>query len=528
MREGHRSGIQSQDEYSHYEMGLINLLKKLGENHPDHGKALTYQQRLTENLDQTRRFGNTSARQADRAEIIARLNSLASSALGTSFNNLCQESGIFSTITNTRRIQLIIKDINSADFDNSRRNSLITILAIILSAAPSDIHILNVQEGSSIYIARVTIEVPEQALSNLRSLTASDKSRLIKLGVTTIESEELGQINLSPSISPIPLPSTRALSEPAISIFQQLWDILTVKFPLSAAYVVFIVVTSLGVISGLVDVFGLPPRPRYSLFAIAASLGVVAVIASLLPHYQNRFRHLDRIIATTFSIFATVALTIFTLKTPQSFEFLVQVEDQENHNRIMGAIVIITNVEQELIDEKVTDSNGIARFFLDDSLEGKPALIIVEASEHEAFITNVNLARGSLPEIVKLEIEPATISPTQTQPIIPISTSIPVCEPGFIVAIKIEPRSVRKNGQATLTVTVKDLGGTEITLNSEINIIPIKSEFGSIEPDGQKGIFTYRAPNYVPEPEPIDKITFLVDDGTCQVEQTLSVSIDKP
>ena len=42
----------SPDAYSHYETGLGLLLEKLGRDHPRYAEALTYQQRLLENISQ--------------------------------------------------------------------------------------------------------------------------------------------------------------------------------------------------------------------------------------------------------------------------------------------------------------------------------------------------------------------------------------------------------------------------------------------------------------------------------------------
>lgn len=80
------------DNFSRHETGLSRLLAQLGENHPRYADALVYQQRLSENIEQTRRYGDTEARRADRAEIIDRLNELALASLGVSFIELSQPS----------------------------------------------------------------------------------------------------------------------------------------------------------------------------------------------------------------------------------------------------------------------------------------------------------------------------------------------------------------------------------------------------------------------------------------------------
>lgn len=81
-----------QDSFSLYEDGLERLFNSLDNTEPRYGETLVYQQRLIENIGRTRRFGDTALRQAERAEIIEHLNELALSRLGSSFNELCQET----------------------------------------------------------------------------------------------------------------------------------------------------------------------------------------------------------------------------------------------------------------------------------------------------------------------------------------------------------------------------------------------------------------------------------------------------
>ncbi len=79
----------SPDVYSVYEAGLRELLHQLGSGHPRHVDALVYQQRMFENIAQSRQHGDTDARKAERSQVINRLNQLALSVLGRSFNDLC-------------------------------------------------------------------------------------------------------------------------------------------------------------------------------------------------------------------------------------------------------------------------------------------------------------------------------------------------------------------------------------------------------------------------------------------------------
>ena len=84
-----QAGPDQPDDYALYGTGLRQLLDQLGQGHPLYQEALVYQQRLDENIARSRRYGDTETCKADRSEIVDRLNALALSTLGTSFNELC-------------------------------------------------------------------------------------------------------------------------------------------------------------------------------------------------------------------------------------------------------------------------------------------------------------------------------------------------------------------------------------------------------------------------------------------------------
>ena len=76
------------DVYAGYETGLDRLLNQIERSHDRYSEVLVYEQRLRENIDQSRRFGDTDTRRAERAEIIERLNELALAVLDMSFREL--------------------------------------------------------------------------------------------------------------------------------------------------------------------------------------------------------------------------------------------------------------------------------------------------------------------------------------------------------------------------------------------------------------------------------------------------------
>lgn len=65
------------DPFADYETAMQRLLEDLGQQHPQYTEALTYQQRLSENIGFARLHGDTETRRAERAEIIDQINRLA-------------------------------------------------------------------------------------------------------------------------------------------------------------------------------------------------------------------------------------------------------------------------------------------------------------------------------------------------------------------------------------------------------------------------------------------------------------------
>jgi formylglycine-generating enzyme required for sulfatase activity/nucleoside phosphorylase len=97
---GQDAGVQYPDDLSRYEVGLVQLLNRMGSDHPSYGEALVLQHRLTENITYQRQYGDTEIRRAERAEVIDQLNRLTWSALGATFNELCAtpSAALLSTV----------------------------------------------------------------------------------------------------------------------------------------------------------------------------------------------------------------------------------------------------------------------------------------------------------------------------------------------------------------------------------------------------------------------------------------------
>jgi formylglycine-generating enzyme required for sulfatase activity len=80
------------DLFEPYVKALDVLLERLGRDHASTADALLYQQRLQENIERTRRYGDNENRRSERAEIIEPLNRLCRDALGVDFNTLVRQA----------------------------------------------------------------------------------------------------------------------------------------------------------------------------------------------------------------------------------------------------------------------------------------------------------------------------------------------------------------------------------------------------------------------------------------------------
>ncbi|WP_423224950.1 formylglycine-generating enzyme family protein [Candidatus Amarolinea aalborgensis] len=80
------------DLYEPYLIALDVLLERLGRDQASAADALVYQQRLQENIERTRRYGDNENRRSERSEIIELLNRLSNEALGVDFNTLVRQA----------------------------------------------------------------------------------------------------------------------------------------------------------------------------------------------------------------------------------------------------------------------------------------------------------------------------------------------------------------------------------------------------------------------------------------------------
>ncbi|NNJ10297.1 NACHT domain-containing protein [Chloroflexales bacterium ZM16-3] len=82
----------SVDTYTKYERGIDLLKQRLGPDHVRYSELLVFEQRLSENINRARLYGNTGTLDHDLAQIIKELNSLATELFTQTFNDLCADA----------------------------------------------------------------------------------------------------------------------------------------------------------------------------------------------------------------------------------------------------------------------------------------------------------------------------------------------------------------------------------------------------------------------------------------------------
>jgi hypothetical protein len=92
-------------------------------------------------------------------------------------------------------------------------------------------------------------------------------------------------------------------------------------------------------------------------------------------------------------------------QTPGSFSYLVRVEAKDTGEYVPNAQVTM-DVDGKAPLDGITDSNGVARIFIESSYAGQPGFLIVEASGYETHKQHIDLVVGALPDVVQLKLEP--------------------------------------------------------------------------------------------------------------------------
>jgi len=86
------ANVHQSDIYSHYETGLYQLRNRVKQDHPRYSEFLVYQQRLIENIERSRLYGDIESCRAERSEVIGRLNKVSLSVLNMPFIEICRLS----------------------------------------------------------------------------------------------------------------------------------------------------------------------------------------------------------------------------------------------------------------------------------------------------------------------------------------------------------------------------------------------------------------------------------------------------
>jgi hypothetical protein len=85
-----------------------------------------------------------------------------------------------------------------------------------------------------------------------------------------------------------------------------------------------------------------------------------------------------------------------------SFSYQIRVQDKRTGEIIERAKVTI-NVSNQAPLDTLTDSNGVARVFIDNTHAGQPGELRIEAANFKTYIQNIDIVAGALPDNVQLE-----------------------------------------------------------------------------------------------------------------------------
>lgn len=140
----------------------------------------------------------------------------------------------------------------------------------------------------------------------------------------------------------------------------------------------------------------------------AAATIIVAVIAGIFAVLQQQASSSPTLPPTT----------VATSQGNTNFDYSVRVQSNDTGLPVPNAKVTIEVIGQAPLDE-ITDSNGIARFFIDTSRSGQPARLLIRATGLKLYNQNIDLRQGTLPDVVPLETEqvdvPTASAPAQTK-----------------------------------------------------------------------------------------------------------------
>jgi hypothetical protein len=176
---------EQDDVYSLYEAGVHELLSRIGPKHRLYSNALVYQERLHENIKQSR-SQDTDALQAERCRIINELNKLAVCVLGTSFSELCAQIKLAEEQGPTDSSSNIIDPLLSAKPDPE--GPVHQLLQNVINARPcADCETLLRLCSEAVECARKHGDQTELALACLYQAEAEARNDQLETGIRLAE-----------------------------------------------------------------------------------------------------------------------------------------------------------------------------------------------------------------------------------------------------------------------------------------------------------------------------------------------------
>ena len=198
------------------------------------------------------------------------------------------------------------------------------------------------------------------------------------------------------------------------------------------SYATWVLISALGFIGSLVDVFEINCQTRLLVFAGLTFVGgVVMIWCGWISTNIKLFTQWDKLLTMALWISSTSILLLFATQcgsSSPSFDYTIKVVDQNN----MAVANIRTNleIENEPPISSISDKNGFSRFRVDKSFDGNFANIVISDSETcNGQTVGIKIIKNQ-PQPFPIQLEcslsrPSTATSTQTLTIL-ASTNTPL------------------------------------------------------------------------------------------------------
>jgi hypothetical protein len=172
IRAHQKPSIPQSSIFVSYQAGLRELVRRVKDRRRHHVVALTYQQRLTENILESQQYGNTEPLRTDRARIISSLNGFTLSVIGSSFFELC---GLSESVG----------ELEPSEY-------LRQISALAKKALQFPLCLVSMPQSSELFVRRL-----EGTRSKLEDSATDEASKMLELAIQSLGVAEFRYVGLT-------------------------------------------------------------------------------------------------------------------------------------------------------------------------------------------------------------------------------------------------------------------------------------------------------------------------------------------